>query len=143
MLRAHSGVDAQLKVSTHAEQTSTCQLPGDSSAFRVGVADVLRGASSTRWSTPCCSSCCGTLEDRSTLEKRGFPMPIIDSVLRSRCGSDYPLLSVSDSKSNASFILTGDITGSRTLSDLSSSTRRALKSRLTDGLWRGCESWSP
>ena len=48
------------------------------------------------------------LDDRSALEEQGFPMPIISSVLRSRCGSYYPFLSVryilplSDSKSDTS-----------------------------------------
>ena len=43
------------------------------------------------------------------LRNEGFPMPIIGSVLRSRCWSYYPFLSVryilplSDSKSNAQF----------------------------------------
>ena len=47
-------------------------------------------------------------------------MPIIGSVLRSRCGSYHPFLAVryilplSDSKSNASFIPIGNITGHRT-----------------------------
>ena len=94
--------------------------------FRLRVADGPRVASSTRWSAPCCSSRCSTQHDGSALEKRGFSLPNTGSVLRSRSGSSYPFLSVryifplSDSKSNANFILTGDITGSRTISDLSS-----------------------
>ena len=94
-------------------------LPVDSSTFRLGVADGSRVASSTRRSTTCCSSCYNTQDHGSAVEERGFPMPIIGSVLRSRCWSYYPFLSVryilplSDSKSNASFIPIGNITGLR------------------------------
>ena len=75
--RTHSGVDARSKVSTHrSEQGFFFQLSADSSAFKLGVTDDHWTASSTRWSTSCCSSCCSTQEDGSVLEKQGFPMPI-------------------------------------------------------------------
>lgn len=154
MPRADSGVDARLKVSTHAEQTSFFQLPADSSAFRQGVAD-------GRWVQDLNPGGLLTLRMnyipppmgdkfnsvvnvlrlkllrhsrrqicRSALGKRGFPMPIKASVLRSHCGSPHPLFLVryirrlsplaspSDSSSNACFIITGDIIQSTTLSDL-------------------------
>ena len=83
------------------------------------MADGSRVASSTRRSTTCRSNSCNTQDHGSALEKRGFLMPIIGSVLRSCCCSYHHFLSVryilplSDSKSNASFIPIGNIAGLR------------------------------
>ena len=74
---------------------------------------------------------CNTQHDGSAAEKQDFPMPIIGSVLRSRCGPSYPCLSVryilplSNSKSHASFILTGGII---TLNELPNAFRDLLES---------------